>query len=186
MNSIRFAITPSPETNDQEVRILIDAEDWLGEDKKGMDPPELFRQISERNTGNLLVGRCYCGVVGCGDVFVYVTREKSTVRWRVSDTQSFEFNRIDYDETIERLLNDDSWEDTNRRVERLIAKQFRDTKIGKEFDFRWASARIKANVIHLSYANDSEQRLLEFNWDGETEESALKRARSFRRERFPD
>ncbi|MEO1322188.1 MAG: hypothetical protein AAFV59_04185 [Pseudomonadota bacterium] len=186
MNEISFAITPSPETNDHEVRILIDGEDWLGEDQMGMDPPELFRQISECNTGKLLVGRCHCGVVGCGDLYVYVTRDESTVRWQVSDTQSFRFGRIDYNETIERLLNDDSWEDINRRVERLIEKQFFDTKIDDELDFRWASARIKANVIHLSYANGSEQRLLEFNWDGETEESALKRARSFRRERFPD
>ncbi|MEL6826845.1 MAG: hypothetical protein AAFN91_11410 [Pseudomonadota bacterium] len=84
------------------------------------------------------------------------------------------------------MLNDASWEDINRRVERLIEQQLLDTKTDDELDFRWASARIKANVIYLSYANDSEQRLLEFSWDGKTEESALKRARSFRRERFAD
>ena len=186
MNEIGFAITPSPETNDHEVRILIDGEDWLGEDQMGMDPPELFRQISGCDTGKLLVGRCYCGVVGCGDLYVYVTRDEDIVKWQVSDARSFRFDRIYYDETIESLINDNSWEDVNRRVERLIEKQFFDTKIDEELDFRWASARIKANVIHLSYSNGSEQRLLEFNWDGETEESALKRARSFRRERFPD
>jgi len=186
MNQISFTITPSPETNDHEVRVLIDGEDWLGEDQMGMDPPDLFRQFSECNTGRLLVGRCECGVVGCGDVFVYVTRYEKYVGWQVSDAQSFRFDRIDYDETIARLLGDDSWEDLNRRVERLIKKQFFGTTIDDGLDFNWASARIKANVIHLSYAKDAEQRLLEINWDGETEESALKSARSFRRERFSD
>ncbi|MEE2922690.1 MAG: hypothetical protein VYC38_13075, partial [Pseudomonadota bacterium] len=73
-----------------------------------------------------------------------------------------------------------------RRVERIVEKQLVGTTIDDGLDFKWASARIKANVIHLSYAKDFEQRLLELSWDGETEESALKSARSFRRERFSD
>lgn len=184
MNHIRFDIVPNSETNDHEVRIFVDGADWFDVDQMGMDPPELFTQLAECNSGQLLVGRCSCGVVGCGDVIVYVSRDAELVKWQVTKTKALNFDRVDYDAKIEKLLNDNSWENINRRVERLVTKQFIETKTEDDLSFDWASARIHANIIHLSYSKGSEQRLLEINWDGETAESALKRARAFKRERF--
>jgi hypothetical protein len=46
MNKLSFKILPCRESNDSEIRILIDDEDILGDDYLGLDPPAfLTKQI---------------------------------------------------------------------------------------------------------------------------------------------
>lgn len=56
---------PNPETNDSEVRILIDDNDFLGNDYLGLDPPVFFDQQTFFQAGELMIGRCTCGCEGC-------------------------------------------------------------------------------------------------------------------------
>jgi hypothetical protein len=44
VNKLSFKILPSPSTNDHELRILIDDQDFLGKDYLGIDPPSFFSQ----------------------------------------------------------------------------------------------------------------------------------------------
>jgi len=184
MNEISFLIKPSEETNDHEVRIIIDGKDFLEADALGIDPPELFQKLIEGGMGELLIGRCGCGTVGCDDVTVFVSRDENIIRWRIFDKPNLEFNQSKYTQNIENLINDNSWENVNRRVERLLSNLFKGTKTDDGLDFYWASARIKENIIYLSYVKSLEQRLLEFSWDGVSEESALKQGRIYKREHF--
>lgn len=184
MNEISFLIKPCADTNDHEVRIIIDGEDFLKPDALGIDPPDFFGKLVEGSVGELLVGRCGCGTVGCDDVSVFVSKDGNVIRWKTFDNLNFEFNQSDYTQSINNLITDNSWEDVNRRVERLLSNLFKDTKTDDGLVFCWASARIKKNVIYLSYSQNLEQRLLEFSWDGASEESALKQGRIYKRERF--
>ena len=57
IRSLAFAICPSPETNDHELRILVDGDDILArvEDTMGLDPPDFFEQPALLCGGPLLI-----------------------------------------------------------------------------------------------------------------------------------
>ena len=79
---------------------------------------------------------------------------------------------------------DFSWENLNRRVERLVSEEFKNTFIYSDYDFDWASCRIEENKISLSYSRtgkpeDFKQEILKFDWNGKNEEDALNRAREY-------
>ena len=177
---LRFEIRPSPASNDSEVRIIVDDQDWLGPDHLGLDPPELVAQLTNQESDRkVIVGRCECGAVGCDDVVVTFRREGETTLWN-----SLSFNTQHYDDVVSGLASDRSWENTSRRVERLVAEVFAGSSIDDGYIFDWASTRIRPDLVHLSFSKDGVQRLLDFSWDGSTEESALRRARQFHRERI--
>lgn len=186
MNTLRFEIAPSPETNDDEVRIFIDGEPLFNIDDSsmGLDPPKLFDALKKHWVGDLMIGRCICGVEGCGDIVVYVFRSQRSVKWETRLKVQFEFDIEAYNSTINQLLADTSWESTKRRVERLVGKVMSGTQTEDGLRFQWASTRIQENTVCLAYKNGDEQRVFEFVWDGETEISALKGARLFKREKF--
>ena len=81
MNKLSFNILPSPESNDHEIRILINDEDFLGRDYLGLDPPSFFSQYNLDKNGEVMIGRCTCGVEGCGDYSVTVVVNHDNVLW---------------------------------------------------------------------------------------------------------
>jgi hypothetical protein len=180
VSELTFEIRPSPETNDHEVRVLVDGRDVLDEDHMGIDPRTFFAQFSNPNADRLLIGRCQCGAVGCSDYFVSVERDASEVRWRALEDLWFE--RAQYEETIRVASNDFSWEDQNRRAERLSEEILRGCHTEDGFTFQWASARIAPMVIKLSFVKDNQQKLLEFGWDGATDDSATHGAECLKRQ----
>ncbi|GGX65977.1 hypothetical protein GCM10011309_15340 [Litorimonas cladophorae] len=186
MNSIRYNIIPCPETNDHEVQILVDDIDCLGKGQMGLDPVALSKTFSESQKNQLTIGRCGCGCMGCSDILVTVSRNPKFVTWTFSDDRIFKFERSAYESFVDRFLDDTSWEDINRRIERLVSALFVGTTTKDGLNFEWASARIKKRLIHLSYSDASGQRLYDFGWDGASEELAIKQARAFKRDHFPE
>jgi hypothetical protein len=183
-NRLRLWIQPSPDTNDHEARIEIDGADWLDPDVLGLDPPDLLRELSQPNGGTLLVGRCGCGVIGCGDVTVRLHRDATTVAWRsMADEGVLAFDASDYDAEVARFASDHAWEDLGRTVERLVGDLFAGLKTRNGSDFQWASTRIAPGRVHASFTNTlGHQSLYDFGWDGTTVESAVLGARSFQQE----
>jgi hypothetical protein len=181
MHLLSFHIIPSPETNDHQVRILMNSEDWLKNDYLGLDPPSFFQQETFVN-GTLLVGRCNCGTEGCGDLIVDVNSDAHRVIWTTSDGVNFKFDKTEYLHVIESLKTDDSWEDTNRKAERLVSDIFYGSQTVDELPFEWASCRIEKNKICLSFNKDnSKQEILKFDWDGKTVNDAMNKAIDFLR-----
>ena len=183
MNKLTFKILPAEESNDHQVRILIDDVDWLEEDL-GIDPPEFFKQINFLTQGQLLIGRCYCGVVGCGDVSVQVTPNEETVNWITSDQKKITFDKKEYSRTIESARTDFSWEDLNRKVERHVSEIFRNTSLFGMLTFDWASCRIQDKMINESFSKHEppekfRQEILKFRWNGVTFEDAMEQANNF-------
>ena len=179
MNTLSFNILSTDEAHDHEVRILIDNSDILGIDHLGIDPPEFFGQPDLISTGKILIGRCSCGVVGCDDYAVYVNNFMDKITWTNANGLNLEFDKSVYEKTISNAKIDHSWESKERRVERLTSGVLNNTKTNDEYKFNWTSARIKENVITVSYSKDGQQKLFEFNWDGQTDQSAVNGANHF-------
>ena len=173
MNTLSFEILSTEESHDHEVRILIDNDDILGKDYLGIDPPEFFDQHNLVTKGQILIGRCSCGVVGCDDYPVEVEIIDNKVIWTNKNGLNLEFDKSTYEETILNAKNDHNWESKERRIERLTSEVLKNTLTSDNYMFDWTSARIKENVITVSYSKDGQQKLFEFNWDGQTEQSAL-------------
>jgi hypothetical protein len=179
MNTLSFNILPTDESHDDEIRILIDGSDILGKDHLGIDPPEFFGQHNLLTTGQILIGRCTCGVVGCDDFPVNVNLLDDKITWTNNNGLNLEFDKSVYEKTISSAKTDYNWESKERRVERLTSAVLKNTNTSNGYKFDWTSARIKENIITVSYSKDGQQKILEFNWDGQTDESAVTGAKLF-------
>jgi len=178
INKLSFNILPSPETNDHEVRILIDNEDFLGSDYLGLDPPLFFNQDNLDKNGELIIGRCSCGVDGCCDYPIIVTIAEN-VTWTDKYGLNLSFDKEEYFTLMKRSRGDYSWEDIKRRVERLTTDVLRYSKTKDNYQFMWASARINDKQITLSYSKNGDQLLFNFFWDGKTDNNVIQNAEYF-------
>jgi len=185
MNRLSFNIIPSPESNDHQIRILIDNEDWLHDDYLGIDPPRFFQQETFLG-GELLVDRCDCGVEGCCDLIVNVISDKDKIIWTNNDGLNLQFDKAEYLEVFELSKTDFKWEDINRRVERLVTNIFKGSQTIDGLTFDWASCRIENHKVCLSYSKkgfpeDFKQEILKIDWDGRTENEVINKADKFLR-----
>ncbi|MCX7359302.1 MAG: hypothetical protein NT015_14315 [Alphaproteobacteria bacterium] len=181
MSALSFNIVPSPDSNDHQVRILVDGADLLGDEYLGLDPVDFFAQFNAPKD-TLLVGRCICGVIGCGDYLLDV-RRSDTVEWIARDVVA-RFNAEDYDRVLSAASNDHSWETQGRRIERLINAEHAGAITTDGYDFDWASTRFKPGVLTLHFVKNIglptyAYRLVDLSWDGCTDESALRAARRY-------
>ncbi|WP_146570431.1 hypothetical protein [Botrimarina hoheduenensis] len=179
MHNIGFAFTPSLASNDHQVRILVDEKDWLGDSLLGIDPPEFFAQLALTIGGELLVGRCECGCVGCDDMTVQVVRNQDAVKWIDCRDSELTFSTAQYDLAMHRAKNDFAWESPNRTAERRAAKILNGIVLPDGFSFQWASTRIRDSVLTLSFLRDGVQKIVDLVWDGVRPESACASATTF-------
>ncbi|WP_459461638.1 hypothetical protein [Rhizobium sp. No.120] len=184
MSTFSYQILSHDEHNTHEVRLIVDGLDWIGNDHLGLDPPDLVRQLTEGHEGRLIIGICNCGCMGCDDLIVDVRRTATSVEWSGRDRMTVVFGVEYYDHQIGILIQDHSWESPGRTVERHLNVMFSGKVMDDGYGFDWSSTRIKPGFIIMSFTKGSQQRLLEFPWNGESVASALTRGREFLRERF--
>jgi hypothetical protein len=180
MNKLSIQFSPCPETNDHEASIIVDGNDWLGNEYMGLDPPKLFRQKTLLTGGETLIGRCNCGCEGCDDFFIDVIVDENEVKWKSPKGYVLSFDRIEYESEILTKRDDHSWEDNNRTAERLVDFVFDSFVRPDGYIFDWSSARIGKGKITLSFSSDSQQKLIEFGWNPEDPISAEKRAKQLK------
>jgi hypothetical protein len=179
MNKLSFNILSNSESNDSEIRILIDEIDFLGNDYLGIDPPAFFAQNNFEKNGVLMIGRCTCGSEGCDDFPITVKVEENIIIWTSENGFELIFYKENYLKTINLAKVDYSWEDLNRKVERLTTNILKNSETKNEFIFDWASTRIKLKNITLSYSKKGEQKLFEITWDGKSENDIETKATFF-------
>ncbi len=184
MSSLSYQIIASPDSNDHQVRLFVDGADWIGESHLGLDPPELVKQLTEHPPSRLIVARCSCGVLGCGDVVATLIRTAKTVEWSCVNRQPVVFDAEHFDNQIRALTNDHSWEPAGRTVERLLDEMFFGKVTDDGYLFEWSSTRFQPFLVMISVRKIQDQKLLEFSWDGETVANALSRGGRFLHERF--
>lgn len=174
---LSFKFFPSEFSNDHQIRAMIDGRDLLQmqDDKSlGIDPAEFFSQRALHGCGQLLIGRCSCGCVGCGDVAVFVSRSSNEVEWlTISPAEKYVFEISEYDLALESAAADFSWETVERTAERLVSKLDYSEFKSNGLLFKWASARIKNDRITLCFDASGLQKLYDAPWDHKTAADAL-------------
>jgi hypothetical protein len=166
MNTLSIKFAECPESNDHEACIIIDGNDWLGNDYMGIDPPRLFSQKSLLAGGKTIIGRCTCGCEGCDDVVIDIIVSNDNVLWESNKGYKLEFNKDEYLKEITNKKQDYSWESIERTAERLVDAIFNGVKLSDDSLFDWSSARIKKCIISLSFIDGSKQKIVEFSWNG--------------------
>lgn len=184
-NTLTIAALARSETNEDQARPLIDGKDWLGPEFAGLDPPMLATELLDKGVGTLLVGRCWCGSIGCNDVKVEVTRTENSVHWSGSGATSLSFDAAQYDAEVTRFAQDRSWESLERAAAREIEDIFRGTTIRGGFEFEWASTRERDGFVRLCFRKGYRQKFLKFRWDRASVAGAIEQAKVFRAERLP-
>ncbi len=89
----RIEVRPSPETNDHEVQLLADGKsliDRFSSGLIGLDPDDLLTDPcplrAENSSRPVIIGRCSCGIVGCGSVEVEIRKDHDLVMWMSIDS----------------------------------------------------------------------------------------------------
>jgi hypothetical protein len=183
-NILTIAVMVASETNQDQARLLVDGKDLLGPEVAGLDPPMLTKELLGKGVGTLLIGRCWCGSIGCNDVKVEVTRPARSVRWSGPGATILRFNPAQYDAEINRFAQDRSWESVERAAGREIEHIFRGTTIRGGFEFERVSTRTREGFVHLTFRKGRQYKLLKFRWDGASVAGAVNAAKLFRAERF--
>lgn len=176
LREFRIEVRSSPETNDHEVRLLADGEDLIQHfcpDMMGLDPSDLLVEPCplrvEMNSHTALIGRCSCGVVGCGGVGVKIHRDHDQVVWQALQSDAkVQFRASQYEAEIERALRDCSWETPERTAARLIAKGVDRKALERNgFLFDWASGRCRQGfmTVSLTLNPGPYQVLVNLPWD---------------------
>jgi hypothetical protein len=153
-------VRPSPSTGDHEVRLFGGDEDLIaifGDTSIGLDPDDLLVEPCPLAGGaglrEVLVGRCDCGVIGCGDVHVNVVSEGTSVTWSAPHApwvrRTFDASR--YHAEIARALHDHSWETPERTASRLVREQVDGAALARVgLKLSWASGRASPGVFTIA------------------------------------
>jgi hypothetical protein len=184
MKKLSFTFQACKESHDHEVRIQLDGVDILTTIDKtslGLDPVEFFAQDTLHKDGELLIGRCSCGCVGCGDTSVRTHHDDEKVVWKSEYRWLSEivFSKRDYLSAIEAGKSETSWETLERTTERLVGQLDFSGFSKKGMIFQWASARIDPEKIALSFLKSGKQELLYFHWNHADSKSAVAAAQIF-------
>jgi hypothetical protein len=183
MSTLRIEIVSSPETNDHVVRLLVDGVDIVaGLGGIGLDPFDFFfpepALAATADPTSRTVGRCTCGVPGCGDIDIVVHRDGPCIVWSVTHVPNpagdHRFDAVAHDAELERARLDHSWETPERTAARLVREglgpvRARLEQLGLRFD--WASGRVEAgkHTVSLTRQETHQQLLVHVDASGSPE-----------------
>lgn len=180
INAISFEFASSVETNDDQVLVMLDGRCLIGgagSDRIGIDPPAFFSQRSLMEGGELLIGRCGCGAIGCDDERMRVELASDSVIWWDRHGRSHVFDRIQYMQAIAEATSSTQWESAQRRAERLVSQLDFSPLEEAGYHFEWASARIGCGKIVLSFGAGGTQRIFEIGCDHDDPDDAVRNVR---------
>lgn len=156
---LSIAVRPSSDTGDHEVCLFGDGDnliDVFSDGMIGLDPDDILVEpcplLATTEARTVTIGRCDCGVVGCGSVEVVVQRSSAIVSWRsVRSAAEVCFDAADYDAEVLRALNDHDWEPPDRTVARLVRGAVdRDKLRSIGLEYSWASGRGRSNAMTVA------------------------------------
>lgn len=180
---LRVVVRASIETNDHEVLLFGDEQnliDCFGDQAIGLDPDDILTGECQLRCSlepkEVTIGRCDCGVIGCGDVRVRITEDAGIVTWSGLQVPcpQVRFAKCAYEAELKRAIEDFSWETRERTVARFIRNGVdRDALSRFGLSFRWASGRVSVGqmTIGLWLEPGPFQVLVRYPYDeGETPE----------------
>jgi hypothetical protein len=164
-----IVVQASPETNDHEVCLLSDGQDLIARfetDMMGLDPDDILIEPSPLQASDtphtVVIGRCTCGIIGCGSVEVLISRVGSTVSWTSPySATTVRFDAAQYAAELERAVVDFSWETPDRTAARLISREVdRQRLTAMGLKFLWASGRIGQGKMTVALDYEGAYQLL--------------------------
>src|SRR5918911_2502055 len=198
LQSIQFRVFPSPETNDFEVRLFVDGQDFIEKhwpDMMGMDPGDVlsFDVLAPRDEPHIaMIVRCGCGVAGCGNATVRVSSDGDRVIWDSwngdgEDLPSGKlvFRREQYLQALGQAISDTSWETPDRTAARLLFSMVdHEALAANGLSYQWASGRISNDAFTVSLGGPPgyHQILVNTPWNGEPPEQIAHKAAAILKE----
>lgn len=189
---IRFLVVPSPDTNDHEVKIFIDGEEFIRRHwphMMGMDPDDLlsYRHLSARDEPHeATVVRCGCGVVGCGSASVRISGQRGRVIWDdwqgdpgEPPAETLIFDRDQYMKAVKHAIEDHSWETSDRTAARILASIVDHSTLAENnLEYQWASGRIRHATLTVSLGGPDgcHQILVHLNWKEQSADEIAREA----------
>lgn len=176
----RLRVVESPATGDFEVVPLGDGTDLvraIDDSCMGLDPDDMLiapSRLLPDEPADVEIGRCHCGVVGCGDIGVVITCGDEVTTWQAYDGRMYRFNGPAYAAEVERAIRDTSWETPDRTAARLVRERVdRDLLFRQGLAFQWASGVARRGHFSVSMsllAEPHRQVLLSIPWKEESVE----------------
>ena len=184
MNKLELNIEPSFESYDFQVRIIIDCNDVYPE-LLGLDPIDFFKQDFYKPKSEIIIARCECGIIGCFDTTTKIEIADNMIFWSTSNSEKFKFNATEYANCIDQAKNDKTWENIERKMERIIGSEFINYTYLNEYKLDWVSVRNSENQIKISYTRDNplgytDQEIFKIDWNGVNQEEAIQKAKNIR------
>ena len=194
LNTIAFRVFPSPETNDYEVKIFIDDQDFIAKhwpDMMGMDPEDLLsydKLLPREEPHDATVVRCGCGVEGCGSAGVRVSAEGNRVVWDSwqgdpgnPSAPALVFDRDQYIAAVNDVIEDHSWESPVRTAARILKPLIdHDILARNRLKYQWAGQH-REQVLTMSFEGPIgwHQILVHIPWHQQTPEEIAHEAARF-------
>ena len=180
--SFQLVVLPSPDTNDHEVRFIVDGIDLIDsfcEGSIGLDPDDVLLPgaLTASSAPHVaVIARCDCGVIGCGDIEAEIKLVGEVVTWALGQEQSgtgpiLRFAAASYMRELGRATADTSWETPERTAARLLrASVNQEILAGHELRFLWASGRVRdyTFTVSLELSPGPFQVLLHIPWRGQS------------------
>ena len=176
LETLRISVQPSPSSNDHEVMLWVENDNLLSRfdgDAMGLDPDDILVTpcplLPSDRPRTVLIGRCDCGVIGCGDAEVTIARDGDVVSWTTDvRTIGVRFDAAQYIGEIERALADRSWETPERTAAWLIAASIDRAHLARAgLTFTWASGRARSHVMTVALTASGYQILVRVPWRDE-------------------
>ena len=145
----------------------------------GMDPYDVLvpanRLVPEDLPRTIPVARCGCGVYGCAETDVEITRTPTSVRWlwlKAKPGRNLsEFDLAQYVEEVTRVAADHSWETPERTAGRLVLVGLDRTELGFELRLDWVGNWRDNDVFRVCLRHlDRYQIFVDFVWAGRSPE----------------
>ncbi len=182
MSQLSFKFNAGEDSSYHEVRIFIDENDLLADsDMIGIDPVEFFEQKALLDSGKLYIGRCNCGVIGCGSWDLTVSRTENTVEWSLENPEDtkYVFDLAEYERLIQESAENKAWETVDRTAERFVRQMDFSQAKALGLTFAGVSADIlNKEVIQVWFTQKAEPPktpnvFYEVPWNWEKSEDAV-------------
>ena len=123
----------------------------------------------------MLIGRCGCGVVGCGDQRADVVLAGDEATWLLARGRRVVFDRRQYEAALGEGASSTAWESFERTAERLVGSLDFSARSRRGYIFQWASVRIRKGQITLMFTKDARQVMFDIGWNHKDPEDARSR-----------
>lgn len=177
LDTIRFDVVPAPShAPGFQLRIQVNGVEMTTTAGMGMDPFDILVPVNDLSATpdplTVAVARCDCGFYGCGSTDATIVREGAMVHWdwskEVPMDRGVSFDAARYDEEVDRIAGDHSWETPQRAAGRMVLVGLdREVLQRNGIRLRWLrNDHRDAELFRIALSTEHHQVFVDFPWRG--------------------